>query len=68
MRMNDTSELDFEYGEEPSGFGLAVALVLVLVLLVGAFVWFVVQFEPLTDDFIDNDTPIATATVPADEI
>ncbi len=60
--MNDQDQLDYEYGDEDSWIGMSVAFALVLMLLIGAFVWFVIQFDPLTSDFINTDTPVSTAT------
>ncbi len=61
--MNDHNQFEYEYGDEESWIGISIALALVLILMVGAFIWFVVQFDPLTSDFIDTEGPTATATV-----
>ncbi|MEZ4523885.1 MAG: hypothetical protein R3A46_19965 [Thermomicrobiales bacterium] len=55
-------DLYLEEPEEPSAIGLAILLVVVLALMVIAFIWFVMQFDPLTTDFIEGDPPAATAT------
>lgn len=58
----DQFEPEFEDVDEGSWFGTALSLVIVIVVMVVAFVWFVIQFDPLTSDFIDSDPPVATAT------
>jgi len=60
--MNDHDYLDYEYGNEDSWIGTSVALGLVLIILIVAFVWFVIRFDSLTSDFINTDSPVGTAT------
>ncbi|CAN5710180.1 hypothetical protein BH23CHL2_BH23CHL2_17330 [soil metagenome] len=55
-------EFELEYTEEPSGAALALLLGVVLVLMIIAFVWFVVRLDPLTHDFVGNDDPPVTVT------
>lgn len=59
-----------EYGgdEERSWIGMALTLIIALVLMIGAFVWFVIQFDPLTEDFIDGQAPTPTPTAINDEL
>lgn len=62
----DELELELEYAEEPSGTALALLLGVVLVLMIIAFVWFVVRLDPLTRDFVgDDDPPVTVTAVPA---
>ena len=68
MSTEELDDLRFDYDEEQSGFGMAIILGLVLALMIGAFIWFVVQFDPLTEDFIDNNAPVATATPDAGDL
>jgi hypothetical protein len=55
---------EFEPEEPGSGFTSAVLLVIALAILVVSFVWFVIRLDPLTDDFIGNDsaTPAVAPT------
>lgn len=52
----------FDEIEESSGIGMAIMLVLVLIIMVTSFIWFVIRIDPWTDDFVDSNTPVATAT------
>jgi hypothetical protein len=61
--MNDHDGIEYDFPDEESWIGISVALALVLILMIGAFIWFVVQFDPLTSDFIDTESPTATATI-----
>ncbi len=57
---------DYEYFFEPkaegSGLGSAFLMIVALAVFVIAFVWFVINLEPLTEDFIGGDQPTPTAT------
>ncbi len=63
----DYIDPEYEYDDDRPWIGMALSLVLVLVVLVVAFVWFVIQFDPLTSDFIQSDAPVATATAIPDQ-
>jgi hypothetical protein len=60
---------EWEFEPDDSGAGLmsAILMAIALVILISAFVWFVIRLDPLTDDFIGEDLPIPTATPALEE-
>ena len=67
MSNSDTNERPGKQTGRRAAIKIAVALCAALMLMIGAFVWLVVQFDPLTDDFIDGGEPTLTETFPFDE-
>jgi hypothetical protein len=43
-----------------------VVLAIALLLLIAAFIWFMIRLDPLLSDFIERDTPTPTVTSPTD--
>ena len=52
--------------EEGSSIATTIVLALALLLLVAAFVWFMIRLDPLLSDFIEQDGPTPTVTSPTD--
>ncbi|MGH6915749.1 MAG: hypothetical protein ACREH3_18835 [Geminicoccales bacterium] len=48
--------------EEGSSIATTIILALALLLLVVAFVWFMIRLDPLLSDFIEQDAGAPTAT------
>ena len=47
-----------------TAIGAVIALTVVLLIMISAFVWLVIRFDPLTDDFVDGSDPVPTQTTP----
>ena len=67
MSSSDANERPGRPTGRRAAIKLAIALAAALMLMIGAFVWLVVQFDPLTDDFVDGGEPTLTETFPFDE-
>lgn len=67
MENLETTEEGLSYGPESSALSIALILAVVLLLMVSTFVWFVVEFDPLTDDFVEQPEPVVTVVSPLTE-
>jgi hypothetical protein len=52
--------------ESGSSITTTVVLAIALLLLIAAFIWFMIRLDPLLSDFIERDTPTPTVTSPTD--
>jgi type VI protein secretion system component VasF len=63
LENDDWFEAQIESG---SSITTTVVLAIALLLLIVAFIWFMIRLDPLLSDFIERDTPVPTATSPTD--